>query len=148
MNVPIVLVGYKSDLRDDRRTIAGLWPMEQKPVSKEQAVRVAKRLGATVYVECSAWTCDGIDHVFEAIVKCIILQDLKRTLGGRSQEKRSWRNRFSPGVQMSTPVESLVFSIPDFDPTSTVTFSGAKLTQSPYAAYKKEGYVKSKFREA
>ena len=65
---PIILVGCKSDLR----------PAQNHPdywncVTREQAERVARDIGAMDYKECSALLIEGVDDVFEAATRASML---------------------------------------------------------------------------
>ncbi|MCL4170100.1 UNVERIFIED_CONTAM: hypothetical protein GTU68_026762, partial [Idotea baltica] len=58
-NVPkakFLLVGTKADLRDDSHVIADLARRKMKPITSKIGVKLAKKLGAAGYVECSALT--------------------------------------------------------------------------------------------
>lgn len=63
--VPIILVGTQMDLRDDLTVVQGLHKSREMPISSEEAERMAKRIKAKCYLECSALTMKGIDQVFE-----------------------------------------------------------------------------------
>jgi len=52
----VVLVGTQIDRRDDSRTLAALAKDRQRPISYETGERLAKKLNAAYYVECSALT--------------------------------------------------------------------------------------------
>ncbi|CAG2123091.1 unnamed protein product, partial [Medioppia subpectinata] len=67
-DVPIVLIGTKSDLREDRETIASLASCGQSVVRREQALKTAHKIKAVKYMECSALTQRGLKHVFEEAV--------------------------------------------------------------------------------
>ena len=62
---PIVLVGLKRDLRDDKETIEKLAEVKRKPITCEQGVKMAEEIGAFKYVECSALTKEGLKNVFD-----------------------------------------------------------------------------------
>jgi len=64
-NVPVLLVGTKVDLRDDRETLSRLAEKKLSPVSFDQAAKMAKELNAVKYVECSALTQKGVKEVFD-----------------------------------------------------------------------------------
>ncbi|XP_054158597.1 ras-related C3 botulinum toxin substrate 1-like [Oppia nitens] len=71
-DVPLVLVGLKSDLRDDRETLASLAESGQSPVRREQASKVAHKTKAVAYVECSALTQRGLRRVFDEGVRAVV----------------------------------------------------------------------------
>jgi len=68
-NVPILLVGTKSDLRKDDSTIKQLDSRNQKMVSLEDAQRMAKEIGAVNFLECSALTQEGLKQVFDDAIR-------------------------------------------------------------------------------
>jgi len=69
---PFILVGTKTDLRDDVKEIEKLAKKKERPIKYEQGERIAKKLKATKYVECSALNFEGIKDVFdEAIISVV-----------------------------------------------------------------------------
>ena len=65
---PIVLVGLKLDLRDDKETVEKLAKMELAPITYEQGMKIAKEIRAFKYVECSVLTQKGMKNVFDTAV--------------------------------------------------------------------------------
>merc|ERR1712186_110654 len=55
-NVPILLVGTKSDLRKDDSTIKQLSSRNQQMVTVESGHKMGKEIGAVNFLECSALT--------------------------------------------------------------------------------------------
>jgi len=68
-NVPILLVGTKTDLRKDENTIKQLNSRQQSMVTIESAQRMAKEIGAVNFLECSALTQEGLKQVFDDAIR-------------------------------------------------------------------------------
>ncbi|OLY85718.1 GTP-binding protein rhoA [Smittium mucronatum] len=76
--LPIILVGCKKDLRRDPRVVDELARNGLQPVSTEQAMAVATKIGAYKYLECSAKENDGIREVFEAATRAALQTKTKK----------------------------------------------------------------------
>ena len=63
-NVPIVLIGNKTDLRNDPATLTELRKTIQEPVTFDEGQAKAETIKAFSYKECSAKTQDGVREVF------------------------------------------------------------------------------------
>ena len=63
-NTPMILVGTKLDLLDDKATIQSLKKRKLAPVTREQGEVMQKKIGAMAYMECSALTQVGLRDVF------------------------------------------------------------------------------------
>uniref|UniRef100_A0A7S2MSH3 Uncharacterized protein n=1 Tax=Octactis speculum TaxID=3111310 RepID=A0A7S2MSH3_9STRA len=61
--VPVVIVGTKSDLRDDMETMEYLAAKGQRYVTTQDAQNMACRVGASAYVECSALSGENMDKI-------------------------------------------------------------------------------------
>jgi len=86
--VPFILVGTKSDLRDDKETIERLSKKEQTPVTVEMGTKLAKEIGATTYIECSALTQEGLKNTFDQAIYAVTKKNSKPT------KKKSWWRKF------------------------------------------------------
>lgn len=69
---PIVLVGTQSDLCHDVDVLIRLDQRGAKPVAHSRARRLARRIGAQDYVECSALTQRNLKDVFDGAVHAAI----------------------------------------------------------------------------
>jgi small GTP-binding protein len=67
-SVPFLLVGTQTDLRDNVVAVKELARKRQKPVTKEEGERMARRLGARCYIECSALMNMNVKQVFDTAI--------------------------------------------------------------------------------
>lgn len=68
----ILLIGTKSDLRDEPHVLDELDEQGLSPVSEKEASALAKRLGLVGYLECSAASQQGVREVFDCAIKSVI----------------------------------------------------------------------------
>uniref|UniRef100_A0A7N0RAU4 Uncharacterized protein n=1 Tax=Kalanchoe fedtschenkoi TaxID=63787 RepID=A0A7N0RAU4_KALFE len=68
--VPLVLVGTKSDLREDKHYLANHPGLV--PVTTSQGEELRKQIGASYYIECSSKTQQNVKAVFDAAIKVVI----------------------------------------------------------------------------
>ncbi|CAF0794831.1 unnamed protein product [Adineta steineri] len=66
---PIILVGTKLDLRDDKNMIDKLRVKKLSPISTLQGESMRKEIGAVKYLECSALTQKGLKTVFDEAIR-------------------------------------------------------------------------------
>ncbi|XP_077057536.1 ras-related C3 botulinum toxin substrate 1 [Siphateles boraxobius] len=71
-NTPIILVGTKLDLRDDKDTIERLEKMKMTPITYTEGLAKAKEIGAVKYLQCSALTQQGVKTVFDEAIHAVI----------------------------------------------------------------------------
>jgi len=76
--LPIILVGCKKDLRNDPAIIDRLRRMNQRPVTTEQGMAVAERIGAKHYLECSAKTGEGVRSVFQHATRAALVSRIHK----------------------------------------------------------------------
>ncbi|KAG4431525.1 hypothetical protein IFR05_012982 [Cadophora sp. M221] len=66
---PSILLGLTSDLRTSPQHIQDLKIRNQHPVTVKEAKAMKTKLGASVYLECSAFTGSGMKEAMEGILK-------------------------------------------------------------------------------
>lgn len=71
---PFLLVGTQSDLRQDPRKSA------VNMIPAQKAKKLARKVGALAYLECSALTGHGLDRVFRQSVTYAMRPQKKRKL--------------------------------------------------------------------
>ena len=57
---PIIMIGNKLDLEENRQ------------IQTQQAIRIAKTMEVSGYIECSAKTGKNVDEIFKSIVQKIL----------------------------------------------------------------------------
>lgn len=73
-NAAIVLVALKADLRDDQKVLSNI--EEDEPiVTVEQGEKLAAKIKAAAYVECSAKMMRNVQGVFEAAARAALKAD-------------------------------------------------------------------------
>ena len=81
--VPFIVVGNKSDLRDDEK-------MKSKCVDYGAAEKLAKKLGAKRYMECSAKTQHNLKDVFDNSIEVVYdaFNEAKKSTSNRNSGKK------------------------------------------------------------
>jgi len=77
-STPVILVGTKTDLRDDAATIQKLKEKKLQPMSEQQGMSLAKEIGAVKYLECSALTQTGLKNVFDETIRAVLYPVVKK----------------------------------------------------------------------
>ncbi|KAK4108729.1 ras-domain-containing protein [Canariomyces notabilis] len=73
---PLILVGLKSDLRYKKTCIDMLKAQGLTPVTTEQGLAVANKMGAQ-YMECSSKEMKGVEEIFERAILTVVANDRK-----------------------------------------------------------------------
>lgn len=66
-NVSFNIPGTKMDLREDKETLGMLSEQGQSPVKREAGQKLANKIRAVKYMECSALTQRGLKQVFSSV---------------------------------------------------------------------------------
>eukprot|EP01006_Ploeotia_vitrea_P038015 TRINITY_DN66192_c8_g6_i1.p1 TRINITY_DN66192_c8_g6~~TRINITY_DN66192_c8_g6_i1.p1 ORF type:complete len:191 (-),score=93.86 TRINITY_DN66192_c8_g6_i1:172-744(-) len=69
---PIVLVGTKSDLRKDAKTLKALRRAKEKQINADEAEELRQELKAYAVQECSAMLAQGVKEVFDQAVRAVL----------------------------------------------------------------------------
>lgn len=79
-DVPFILVGNKLDLRNNPETIKILRESNGHPVTEQEALKLAKKIGAHRYMECSAKYLVGVRDIFEEAARISFKKRQPRSL--------------------------------------------------------------------
>jgi GTPase SAR1 family protein len=66
-DTPYILVGTKTDLREDPNNRG-----KEIPLTYKEGRQLAMKMGATQYIECSALQGIGLHDVFDQVIRLII----------------------------------------------------------------------------
>jgi small GTP-binding protein len=80
--VPVILVGTKADLRNDRETQATLNQKNLQMVSAAEANDMVNQIKAVKYIECSALTQEGLKGVFDEAIRAALYKPKAKKKGG------------------------------------------------------------------
>jgi len=70
--VPLILVGTKSDIRENEKLIEDLRSKNTELIPWKQGRKLAKELGCCSYIECSAVTNKGFEDIFGQTILTIL----------------------------------------------------------------------------
>ena len=91
-DVPVMLIGLQTDRRQDPNTIGYLLKEGSRPVTTQEGIDLAEKLGCFAYGECSAYTGEGVDQAIETGLRG--LMELWRAKGvvpqSAKKPRRSW----------------------------------------------------------
>ena len=68
-DAPIILIGTKIDLRDDKDYINNMDEMKDRFIQEEEGLNLGKLIKAEEVIECSAKTHDNIKQVFDEAIE-------------------------------------------------------------------------------
>lgn len=93
--IPVVLVGTKLDLREDKLYLANHPGLV--PVTTAQGEELRKQIGTSYYIECSSKTQQNVKAVFDAAIKVVIKPLQKPREKKKPRRRCSSRNGFFCG---------------------------------------------------
>eukprot|EP00064_Thunnus_orientalis_P015307 superscaffoldBa00002811_g15357 len=112
-NTPIILVGTKLDLRDDKDTIERLRDKKLSPITYPQGLAMAREIGAVKYLECSALTQRGLKTVFDEAIRAVLCPPpiKKRGKKSRNESTRSLWDDHTGGAFFRATMSHRKFSL-------------------------------------
>jgi GTPase SAR1 family protein len=83
--IPIILVGTKTDLRDDPEILAKLSQRGSRPTTLEEAAKFARQLKIDALEECSALSGDNVQKVFDRAIELATTAKAERAAKAQMQ---------------------------------------------------------------
>ncbi|XP_072103869.1 rho-related GTP-binding protein RhoF [Mobula birostris] len=85
--VPILLIGCKTDLRMDKERLRRLRAAQQEPITYNQGEETAQQIKAVMYLECSAKFRENIEDIFKE-ASTAALSALKKKKSKRKRKQK------------------------------------------------------------
>ncbi|MED6108464.1 GTP-binding protein Rho1 [Stylosanthes scabra] len=82
--VPIILVGTKLDLRDDKQFCID--HPGAVPITNAQGEELRKLINAPAYIECSSKTQENVKSVFDAAIRVVLQPPKQKKKKGKAQK--------------------------------------------------------------
>jgi Ras-related C3 botulinum toxin substrate 1 len=86
-NTPIVIIGTKIDVRDNRDK-KQLTQQNEKIISYREGTALAKELNAVNYLECSTFSKIGVSRVFDEAINAALGEPKNNSMTDRSSSRR------------------------------------------------------------
>eukprot|EP00800_Vazella_pourtalesii_P021122 TRINITY_DN769_c0_g1_i2.p1 TRINITY_DN769_c0_g1~~TRINITY_DN769_c0_g1_i2.p1 ORF type:complete len:102 (-),score=26.30 TRINITY_DN769_c0_g1_i2:188-493(-) len=83
--VPCIIVGTKTDLREDEKTIKELKKRKQKVKSREDGFDLKWNIKAKKYLECSSLKKEGVKEVFDEVIRVGAQFKREKSLRGKKK---------------------------------------------------------------
>ncbi|KJZ75068.1 GTP-binding protein rhoC [Hirsutella minnesotensis 3608] len=96
---PLILVALKSDLRYKKSCIDMLKTQGLTPVTTEQGMAVAEKMGAQ-YMECSSKEMRGVDEIFERAILTVVANDRRNAEASAPPPTASGKKSPIPGLRI------------------------------------------------
>jgi len=71
-DTPFILVGTKTDMRDDEEVIRRLAEKGKEPITSKMGKKRAKEIKARLYIECTAKELDTVNEVFRSALRIVM----------------------------------------------------------------------------
>ena len=87
-NTPIILVGTKTDLREDINAIKIVEKKGGKFVTTEEGQKMCKEIGGSEFIECSALTQLNLRHLFHEAIRAVFNKSNDKDKPKRSKKSK------------------------------------------------------------
>ncbi|KAM4527844.1 rho-related GTP-binding protein RhoF [Odontesthes bonariensis] len=77
-NIPVILIGCKTDLRKDKECARKLKALKQDPITYIQGEETRQQMNAELYLECSAKYQENVEDLFRETTKTALVFNRKQ----------------------------------------------------------------------
>ncbi|KAB5543703.1 hypothetical protein PHYPO_G00082590 [Pangasianodon hypophthalmus] len=85
-DVPVILIGCKTDLRKDKEKMRKLRALGLEPITYSQGEETQRQMNATLYLECSAKHRENVEDIFKEATKLALDHSRKS-----KRVRKKWR---------------------------------------------------------
>ncbi|KAK3522113.1 hypothetical protein QTP70_025258 [Hemibagrus guttatus] len=86
-DVPLILIGCKTDLRKDKEKMRKLRALDLEPITYIQGEDTQRQMNATLYLECSAKHRENVEDVFKEATK-VALDHCRKSRQARRKRRK------------------------------------------------------------
>jgi len=100
-DTPYILVGTKTDMRDDPEVIRKLQEKGKEPISTKVGKKRAKEIKAREYVECSAKDVESVNNVFRTALKIVMdpLRERKKQVAKLAKKEEEMEKKMEKKIE-------------------------------------------------
>jgi Ras-related C3 botulinum toxin substrate 1 len=100
-DTPYILVGTKTDLREDPETVKKLLEKKKEPISSKIGKKRAKEIKAKHYCECSAKDINSVNEVFKTAIKIVMdpLKEKKKEVAKLAKKEEELERKMEKKVE-------------------------------------------------
>jgi len=90
-DTPFILVGTKTDLRNDEEVLRKLQEKGREPISEKEGKKRAKEIKARTYIECSARDLESVNKIFQQAIKVVMdpLEERKKVVAKQAKKEEA-----------------------------------------------------------
>ncbi|XP_068190934.1 rho-related GTP-binding protein RhoF [Antennarius striatus] len=85
-DVPVILIGCKTDLRKDKECTRRLKAMNQAPITYMQGEETRQQMNAELYLECSAKYQENVEEIFREATRRAVAFSRKQRIHARKKK--------------------------------------------------------------
>eukprot|EP01114_Cavostelium_apophysatum_P006960 TRINITY_DN1857_c0_g1_i1.p1 TRINITY_DN1857_c0_g1~~TRINITY_DN1857_c0_g1_i1.p1 ORF type:complete len:282 (+),score=84.94 TRINITY_DN1857_c0_g1_i1:1013-1858(+) len=100
-DTPFILVGTKTDMRDEEETVRKLAEKNKEPISTKVGKKRAKEIKARDYLECNAKNLESVNEVFRSALRVVMdpLRQQKKTVEKLAKKEEAEEKKIEEKIE-------------------------------------------------